>query len=140
MRLIDADDLIIMEFGGIKFVPKEFIDNAPTIEPERKPNLQPTCNQLATDCISRSAALDVIRSIRVIAGSYDSEMLLIDKAEAQTELMMMPSAQPEIIRCKDCKKWHTNCLAVCEKHGCDVVSDYTKPDDYCSWAERRTDG
>lgn len=60
-----------------------------------QPNLQLTCNQLATDCISRSAALDVIRNIRAIAGSYDSEMLLIDKAEAQTELMMMPSAQPE---------------------------------------------
>lgn len=35
-RLIDADELIVIEFGGIKFVPKEFIDDAPTIEPERK--------------------------------------------------------------------------------------------------------
>lgn len=35
MRLIDADALIVMEYGGIKFVPKEFIDDAPTIE-ERK--------------------------------------------------------------------------------------------------------
>ncbi len=32
-RLIDADELIVMEYGGIKFVPKEFIDNAPTIIP-----------------------------------------------------------------------------------------------------------
>lgn len=32
MRLIDADELIVMECGGIKFVPKEFIDDAPTIE------------------------------------------------------------------------------------------------------------
>lgn len=36
MRLIDADELIVMEFSGIKFVPKEFIDDAPTIEPEQK--------------------------------------------------------------------------------------------------------
>lgn len=36
MRLIDADDLITMEYGGIKFVPKEFIDDAPTIEERKK--------------------------------------------------------------------------------------------------------
>lgn len=36
MRLIDADELITMEYAGIKFVPKEFIDDAPTIEQERK--------------------------------------------------------------------------------------------------------
>lgn len=35
MRLIDADDLITIEYGGIKFVPKEFIDDAPVFE-ERK--------------------------------------------------------------------------------------------------------
>lgn len=32
MRLIDADELIVIEYGGIKFVPKEFIDDAPTID------------------------------------------------------------------------------------------------------------
>ena len=31
-RLIDADELIVMEYGGIKFVPKEFIDDAPTVD------------------------------------------------------------------------------------------------------------
>lgn len=33
MRLINADELIVMEYGGIKFVPKEFIDDAPTADP-----------------------------------------------------------------------------------------------------------
>lgn len=32
MRLIDADDLIVMEYGGIKFIPKEFIDDAPKVD------------------------------------------------------------------------------------------------------------
>ena len=32
MRLIDADELIVMECGGIKFVPKEFIDDAPKVD------------------------------------------------------------------------------------------------------------
>lgn len=32
MRLIDADELTVIEYGGIKFVPKEFIDEAPTVD------------------------------------------------------------------------------------------------------------
>ena len=36
MRLIDADELIVMEYGGIKFIPKEFIDDATTIEERKK--------------------------------------------------------------------------------------------------------
>lgn len=32
MRLIDADELIVIEYGGIKFVPKDFIDEAPTVD------------------------------------------------------------------------------------------------------------
>ena len=31
MRLIDADELIVFEYG-FKFVPKEFIDDAPTVD------------------------------------------------------------------------------------------------------------
>lgn len=42
-----------------------------------------------------------------------------------------------VVRCKDCKKWHTDCLPNCGRHGCDVIGDYTKPDDFCSFAERR---
>lgn len=37
-RLIDADELIVMEYCGIKFVPKEFIDDAPTIIPAEEEN------------------------------------------------------------------------------------------------------
>ena len=55
------------------------------------------------DLIERQAAIDALRNIRAIKGSSDDEILLIDKAEAQTELMMLPSAQPEIVRCFDCK-------------------------------------
>lgn len=32
MRLIDADELIVMEFEGIRFVPEDFIRDAPTID------------------------------------------------------------------------------------------------------------
>lgn len=52
-----------------------------------------------SDLISRQAALDAIRSIKAITGTSDDAILLIDKAEAQTELVMLPSAQPQ--SCKD---------------------------------------
>lgn len=32
MKLIDADELIVMEFEGIRFVPEDFIKDAPTID------------------------------------------------------------------------------------------------------------
>ena len=47
------------------------------------------------DLIYRQQALDAIRNIKAITGTSDDEILLIDKAEAQTELMMLPSAQQE---------------------------------------------
>ena len=46
-----------------------------------------------SDLISRQAAIDAIRNIKAIKGTSDDKILLIDKAEAQTELMMLPSAE-----------------------------------------------
>ena len=46
-----------------------------------------------------------------------------------------PSAQPEIIRCKDCKCWRelpNGCQGFCDMH-----SAYPTLTDFCSWAERR---
>lgn len=46
----------------------------------------------------------------------------------------MPSAQPEIIRCKDCK--YRGGLS---GFYCDIVEKVVGVDSFCSWAERRTD-
>ena len=43
-----------------------------------------------------------------------------------------PSAQPEIIRCKDCKHWDG-------VDTCDVIDAPVWDNDFCSMAERRTD-
>lgn len=58
---------------------------------------------MSDDLISRQAAIDAIRNIMAISGTFDGEILLIDKAEAQTELMMLPSAQtePQWIPCSE---------------------------------------
>ena len=44
-----------------------------------------------------------------------------------------------LIRCRDCAKWHINCMPCAGRHGCDVMSDYTEPDFYCGSAVRRTE-
>lgn len=47
------------------------------------------------DCISRHAAIDSLRAMRTYKLFAGDDQLLIDKAGAQTELMMLPPAQPE---------------------------------------------
>ncbi len=63
-----------------------------------------------------------------------------DYKEAMDDLEDVPSTQPDIIRCKDCKFWthikHT------DRYWCktdDGLYDLNpSPDDFCSRAERRT--
>jgi len=61
------------------------------------------------------------------------------------DLKKLPSAQPDIIRCKDCKHF-TRDIPCVEGHynGCDAWTDngneiMVAEDDFCSYAERRTD-
>ena len=96
------------------------------------------------DLIERKAAIDAVGYYSLHSGD---KLLFADKA-----LKELPSAQPEIIRCKDCKYWmpHTQ-LGFDEDN--DVYHDYCeklipedewyafqrKDDDFCSRAERRTE-
>ena len=56
-----------------------------------------------SDLIERQEATDALRKMQTYKLFSGDDMLLIDQAGAMTELMMLPPAQPEIIRCKDCK-------------------------------------
>lgn len=63
------------------------------------------------DTIYRQAAIDVARKCRVI--EVTPAHMLIDKAEVMTELMMLPSAQPDLDEwCRDCKEYDK------ERHSC----------------------
>lgn len=83
------------------------------------------------DSISRQAAIDELDK-----GAWGVEW---DKTLAKTMIESLPSAQPEIIRCKDCRYYqdnndgypHINC-----KWDANETPD---ADDFCSGAERRTD-
>ena len=88
-----------------------------------QPNLQPICNQLATDCISRQDAIDAL-------SIYGDKLTLDNVAE---RIYGLPSIQPEIIRCKDC--WHYPS----EYADCPMIGWARNENDFCSKAERRTD-
>ena len=121
------------------------------------------------DAVSRKAMLEKIRSMQTYKLFSGDDMILIDKAEVQTELMMLPptesepsqvardlatilanekdmrviATQPDIIRCKDCK-WYGRADKRRFYRGMDCLQkriDTIVPDrDFCSRAERREDG
>ena len=47
------------------------------------------------DAISRQAALEKVRAMQTYKLFMGDDMILVDKAEVQTELMMLPPAKPE---------------------------------------------
>ena len=86
-----------------------------------------------TDTVSRQAAIDAMEEHRdkppVLESDYDfgrREMLeaCIDEIES------LPSAQPEIIHCKDC------CHYPGEHTDCPLIGWGRNENDFCSWAER----
>ena len=54
-------------------------------------------NVLTKDLISRQDAIDTIRKFQTYKLFEKDNMLLVDQAEVMTELMMLPSAEPQWI-------------------------------------------
>ena len=54
--------------------------------------------EVGTDCISRQAAIEAVQNNRHMMLNKEKVLLIND-------LEKLPTAQPEIIRCKDCKWW-----------------------------------
>lgn len=64
--------------------------------------------------------------------AIETSRFLVDAIE---KVMMLPSAQPEIIRCKECKefrRWIDTDITFCDRTECE-----TKEDDFCSRAEAK---
>ena len=78
------------------------------------------------DLISRQAVIEINRS-------YHGQMPNEVNHRIWKEINELPSAQPEIVRCKDCK--HHDGIR-CFRWNSTII---TKFDDFCSNAERRTD-
>ena len=59
------------------------------------PNAQLSQEDTTRDTISRQAALEKVRAMQTYKLFMGDDMILVDKAEVQTELMMLSPAQPE---------------------------------------------
>ena len=65
-------------------------------------------------------------------------------AEIREVINSLPTIQPEIIRCKDCKYWNKGSCE-CREHAVNcqdyMVGDIeTEAEHFCGYAERREDG
>ena len=90
------------------------------------------------DAISRQAVLKLLATL--------------PPEEAMTKALLiqgvkqMDAAQPEIIRCRECKHYYfaDNRIPQEQRYVCDIGGEIWQPDDYCSYAECRevseTDG
>lgn len=67
--------------------------------PSAQPNLQPTCNQLATDCISRQAAIDdfyhIKCNLQMMDDTHTADKMMHGLHLAENAVKLLPSAQPE---------------------------------------------
>lgn len=102
-------------------------------EPYEEQNLQPTCNQLATSCISRQAAIDALGHMMDTDGFRGG--WAVSRANVDCMLRALPSVQPEIIYCKDCKHYNAGFECLIEGYGIERNKNW-----YCADAERRNDG
>lgn len=57
--------------------------------------------------------------------------------DAYSKVVHLPSAEPEIVRCKDCKYWKVGTVSkICTKGI--ITSIMNRGNEFCSYAERRT--
>ena len=81
--------------------------------------LPPAQPKPCEDCVSRKAV------IRLLHSGYHSKSMI-------EEVKELPSVQPEIIVCADCKHW------ICHDRRCGYWNHGVKPLEWCCHAERRT--
>lgn len=62
--------------------------------------------------ISQQAAIDALRKMQTYKLFTGDDMILVDKAQVQTELMMLPSAQPDDDRLERCRFEYVNACKV----------------------------
>lgn len=88
------------------------------------------------DTISRQAAIDAVKDA-IIKAEWEY---------AENAIKQLPSAQPEIIRCKNCKHYEADIMAnpwgVCCHDGWvdGHIGHEVSENGWCYRAERRTDG
>lgn len=99
--------------------------------PSAEPKVEKDINVPANDLISRQEAIDEVMDLPNCANGYSDTY---DKERIIEMLEDLPSAQPEIIRCKDCKHNPTK-----EWFGCPMshLSAEQRPEDAWCWRGER---
>ena len=98
-----------------------------------------------SDCVSRRAVIEKLKREFNETDVPDRYPGVFDAIEEWLSERELPSAQPEIILCKDCiHRWHSGGRSVagkwiriyrCKRHGIEINLN-----DFCSYAERKKDG
>ena len=102
------------------------------------------------ELISRRVALDALcESCDFFCNDEECFYKRLNSCYERNAIMSVPSVQPEIIRCKDCKNQEKFFQKDGRRkdggyyiYGCSLAEGYSHvclDDDYCSRAERRTD-
>ena len=108
--------------------PTQYLEELPSTQPE-------PCE----DAVSRRRLLSDLKELTAAWGKYPVMAEQIKGVETAIGYVeTIPSAQPEIIRCRDCKHYYfaDNRIPQEQRYVCDLDGDRWKPDDYCSFAER----
>ena len=98
-----------------------------------------------SDLISRQAAIDALEQIFDRCEEIEAHLpegdpdktgykMYPDYMTVWKYLHQLPSAQPEITRCRNCK-FASGDSRICMKFGHSPIGEL----DFCAWAERRTD-
>lgn len=91
-----------------------------------------------SDLISREAAIDAMAKFVPYAIDDDVTRAYTDGlTDAYNLVCQLPSAQPELIRCKNCK--HNQLPSTSGNANCEIFYGMTDQDGFCHMAERRTD-
>lgn len=97
-----------------------------------------------SDLISRQTAIDAILTEvdEIDMPNVESRWWNMGMMRASKILEHLPSAQPEIVRCKDCKNWDTEWQNDWAKnyHYCPMIDGTRAGDWFCADAERKEDG
>ena len=87
----------------------EYVKQLPSVQPEKRTEERTETH--ACDLISRQAAIDALKGLPTwwadgggyYGGAQPPMVALLDPEDAVSAIENLPSAQPELIRCKDCK-------------------------------------
>lgn len=121
------------------------VEALPAAQPEIEERMSETEQNVPNDdFISRKGAIDAIEAVFPVdpMKSEYAQGIACGAALSKTYIEQLPSAQPDIIRCEDCK-WCGRADKRRFYRGMDCLQkriDTIVPDkDFCSKAERRTD-